>query len=188
MVLIIDNYDSFTFNLARYFNEVNKTTMIIQNDSHSIAEIEALSPEYLVISPGPGSPKQAGISTQAIKYFSGRLPILGVCLGHQCLAEAFEGNTCPAQEIRHGKTSCIVHNGDPLFENIPNVFTATRYHSLVVDSFTLPEIFDVCANCDDEIMAIKHKKHYSYGVQFHPEAFLTNHGHQLLSNFLEHNL
>lgn len=184
MLLIIDNYDSFTFNLVQYFQCLGQEVLIYAHDTIDIAMIEQLAPNYLVISPGPKGPEEAGVSLAAIKHFYRDIPILGVCLGHQCLAHAFGGKIIQAAEIIHGKTSSIRHNEQGLFCGLPNPFLATRYHSLAVDKETLPECFTIDAWANDTIMAISHQEYPLYGLQFHPEAILTEHGFQLLSQFL----
>ncbi len=187
MLLIIDNYDSFTYNLVQYFQMLDQKVCVYYNDVISIDEIKALSPQYLVISPGPNAPEDAGISLQAIKELHTLLPILGVCLGHQSLAQAFGGHIIQAPQIMHGKTSAITHTQQRLFKNIPTPFQVTRYHSLAVDSNRLPDCFTVDAWVDDgTIMAISHRQYPLFGLQFHPEAILTEHGMQLLGNFIHH--
>ena len=190
MLLMIDNYDSFTFNLVQYFGELGTDVQVHRNDEISIEQIEALQPDQLVISPGPCTPKEAGISVAAIKHFAGKLPILGVCLGHQSIGQAFGGDIIHAREVMHGKTSPIHHAGAGVFADLPNPFQATRYHSLVIDKASLPDCLEVTAwtECDgrmDEIMGVRHKTLPIQGVQFHPESILTEHGHQMLQNFLD---
>jgi anthranilate synthase component II len=191
MLLMIDNYDSFTYNLVHYFEELGEDVNVYRNDKISVAEIEDLAPEKIVISPGPCTPNEAGICMQAIEHFKGKLPILGVCLGHQCIGQIFGGKIIHANKIMHGKTSEIVHQHSNLFDGIDNPFTATRYHSLVVENNSLPACLEVNAWTEnqeheiDEIMGLYHKDFPIYGVQFHPESILTSHGHQLLQNFLE---
>ena len=185
MLVIIDNYDSFTYNLVQYLGELNQDVMVIRNDEQTVEQIEALDPEYLVLSPGPCTPNEAGISVQAVRHFSGIVPVLGVCLGHQSIGQAFGGRIVHAQQLMHGKTSMIHHNGDGLFQGLPSPFQATRYHSLVVERATLPGCFEVTAwTQDEEIMAIRHLDLAVEGVQFHPESILTQHGHALLKNYL----
>lgn len=186
MILLIDNYDSFTYNLVHYFECLGQEVIVRTHDALTIAQIRALSPDYLVISPGPKAPADAGISLHAIQTFYRELPILGVCLGHQCLAQAFGGNIVPAQEIIHGKTSAIQHHGRGLFKGIPNYFQATRYHSLVAEVSSLPQCFTIDAWADDTIMAISHRQYPVFGLQFHPEAILSEFGVQLLENFLHY--
>lgn len=186
MLLIIDNYDSFTYNLAQYFQCLNQEVMVFTHDQIDIDTIQKLAPSHLVISPGPKGPNEAGISLRAIEYFYRDIPILGVCLGHQCLAHFFGAKIIPAPQIIHGKTSLITHHKQGLFRNLPNPFLATRYHSLAVDIETLPNCFAIDAWADDTIMAISHRKYPLYGLQFHPEAILTEHGLQLLSHFVHH--
>ena len=190
MLLIIDNYDSFTYNLYQYFCELGAEVVVVRNDEIDIAVIEALAPTHLVISPGPCTPNDAGISLQAIEYFAGKLPILGVCLGHQSLAQVFGGDVVRARQVMHGKTSSIYHTDRGVFEGLNNPLTVTRYHSLVVKAATLPDCFEITAWTQlngefDEIMGIRHKTLDLEGVQFHPESILTEQGHQLLANFLQ---
>jgi anthranilate synthase component 2 len=188
MLLMIDNYDSFTYNLVQYLAEIGQEVEVIRNDKISIKEIKKLNPQYIVISPGPCTPNEAGISLDLIESFKGKIPILGVCLGHQSIGQAFGGKIIHAQTIMHGKTSKISHNNLGVFSGIKNPFTATRYHSLVIDRKSLPDCFDITAWTDDnEIMGIKHKELAIEGVQFHPESILSEHGHDLLKNFLDQN-
>ncbi len=185
MILVIDNYDSFTYNLVQYLGEMGQTLKVYRNDKISLKEIEKFKPDYIVISPGPGSPRDAGISKSVIKEFAGKIPMLGVCLGHQCIAEVFGAKIIRAQRIMHGKTSKIYHNGQDIFKNINNPFLATRYHSLIIKEGTLPTDISITAKTkQNEIMAIKHKKYPLWGVQFHPESILTENGKRLLKNFL----
>ncbi len=190
MLLMIDNYDSFTYNLVQYFGELGQDVQVYRNDKISIAEIEKLAPEHIVISPGPCTPNEAGISIDVINHFKGQIPLLGVCLGHQSIGQAFGGKIIHAHDIMHGKTSDIYHNNTDVFKGFENPFTATRYHSLVVEKDSLPDCFEVTAwtqNKDgaiDEIMGLRHKELPVSGVQFHPESILTSYGHELLSNFL----
>lgn len=184
MLLIIDNYDSFTYNLMQYFQSLHQDVCVYTHDALSIPKIQALAPDYLVISPGPKGPKDTGIALAAIKHFYKSIPILGVCLGHQCLAYAFGGQIIQASEIIHGKTSLITHEQQGLFRGVPTPFQATRYHSLTVDKDSLPDCFRIDAWTNDTIMAISHRTYPLYGLQFHPEAILTEHGLELLSNFL----
>lgn len=185
MLVIIDNYDSFTYNLAQYFGELKVKPEVFRNDRVSIEDIEELKPKYLVISPGPCTPKESGISTEVIRYFSGKVPILGVCLGHQCIGEVFGGSVVRAPYPVHGKMSLVYHNGRELFQGIPQPFEAVRYHSLVVERDTLPKTLEVTATTEDGlIMGFKHNRHPTYGVQFHPESIFTGIGKDLLANFL----
>lgn len=185
MLLMIDNYDSFTFNIVQYFRQLGEIVQVHRNDKISLADIEALRPERLVISPGPCSPAEAGISVSAIKQFAGKIPILGVCLGHQSIGYAFGGTVLRSVSLMHGKTSPIIHNGRELFAGLPNPFMATRYHSLVVDRPTLPECLEVTAWVENgEIMGLRHIELPVWGVQFHPESILTEAGMDLLKNFL----
>jgi anthranilate synthase/aminodeoxychorismate synthase-like glutamine amidotransferase len=185
MLLMIDNYDSFTYNLVQYFGELGETIEVFRNDKISIPEIEKLDPEVLVISPGPGSPKDAGISLEVIHHFKGVIPILGVCLGHQCIGEAFGGKIVAAPRLMHGKVSLIHHTEKDIFRDLPNPFEATRYHSLIIESESLPDSLSINAwTAEQEIMGVHHKKHLIRGVQFHPESILTKEGKRLLNNFL----
>ncbi|MFS0881669.1 aminodeoxychorismate/anthranilate synthase component II [Metabacillus niabensis] len=187
MILMIDNYDSFTFNLVQYLGELGEELVVKRNDEITISEIEELNPQFLMISPGPCSPNEAGISMEAIKYFAGKIPIFGVCLGHQSIAQVFGGDVVRAERLMHGKTSKINHNGETIFKNLENPFTATRYHSLIVKNETLPDCLEVTAWTDEnEIMAIRHKTLPIEGVQFHPESIMTSFGKDLLSNFIQH--
>ena len=188
MLLMIDNYDSFTYNLVQYLAEIGQEVKVVRNDKISIDEIKKLNPQYIVISPGPCTPNEAGISLSLIESFKGKIPILGVCLGHQSIGQAFGGKIIHAQTIMHGKTSKISHNNKGVFTGIKDPFIATRYHSLVIDRESLPDCFDITAWTDDnEIMGIKHKELAIEGVQFHPESILSEHGHDLLKNFLDQN-
>jgi anthranilate synthase component 2 len=186
MLLLIDNYDSFTFNLAQYFEELGEEVRVFRNDALSVADAEALSPARIVISPGPGVPAKAGITPALIIAFAGKVPILGVCLGHQALAEAFGGHVIHAPTLVHGKTSEIAHDGKGIFAGLPNPFAATRYHSLCVDASRLPDCFEVSAWCGTPrvIMGLRHRTLPLQGVQFHPESILSVHGKQLLANWL----
>jgi anthranilate synthase component 2 len=194
MLLMIDNYDSFTFNLVQYFGELGEEVRVIRNDAMTLPALRGLDPAAIVISPGPGTPDEAGISLQIIEELAGTLPILGVCLGHQAIGQAFGGKVVRAREIMHGKTSLIHHNGRGVFQGLPNPFEATRYHSLVVEQASLPECLEVSAwtqNADgsrDEIMGLRHRALAVEGVQFHPESILTQHGHAMLRNFLAREL
>ena len=185
MILMIDNYDSFTYNLAQYLGELGEELKVVRNDKITIAEIEKLAPKRIVISPGPGTPADAGISKDVIKHFAGKLPILGVCLGEQSIAEVFGGKVIRADKLMHGKTSEIEHDGKTIFRDLPNPFTATRYHSLIVEKKSLPDCFAISAwTADHEIMGIRHKEYKLEGVHFHPESILTEAGKKLLQNFL----
>lgn len=185
MFLFIDNYDSFTYNIVQYFTELGQEVAVRRNDDITLEEIEALNPQYLVIGPGPCSPKEAGISVAAMRHFAGRLPIMGVCLGHQTIGEAFGGRIVRAKTLMHGKVSPVSHSGKGMFKGLPNPVTCTRYHSLVIDRNTMPECLEVTAWTEDgEIMGVRHKEYAVEGVQFHPEALLTEHGHDMLNNFL----
>ncbi len=186
MLLMIDNYDSFTYNLVQYFGELGEDVRVFRNDAISLKEIAAMKPEHLVISPGPCSPKEAGISVAAIKEFAGKIPILGVCLGHQSIGAAFGGEIVHAQQMMHGKTSPIHHADQGVFHGLPNPLIATRYHSLAIRRDTLPDCLEITAWTDDgEIMGVRHKTLAVEGVQFHPESIMTEHGHDLLRNFLQ---
>ena len=185
MLLMIDNYDSFTYNLVQYFGELGADVHIHRNDKISLDEIEAMNPQRIVISPGPCTPNEAGVSIAVIKQFSGRVPILGVCLGHQSIGQAFGGKIIRAKTLMHGKTSMIHHKDSGVFKGLENPLQATRYHSLVIERDTLPECLEVTAwTDDDEIMGVRHKTLDVEGVQFHPESILTDQGHELLANFL----
>ena len=185
MLLLIDNYDSFTYNLAQYFGELGSEIVVRRNDAISLEEIEALAPERICISPGPCTPHEAGISKEIILKFGQRIPILGVCLGHQCIAEAYGGEIVRAPRLMHGKASTITHDGNSLFSGLPTSFQAGRYHSLVVKRTSLPGCLDITAESDDgEIMAICHRQFPVYGVQFHPESVLTRDGKKILAQFL----
>lgn len=185
MLLMIDNYDSFTYNIVQYFEQLGQEVQVHRNDKISLEEIENLQPERLVISPGPCSPEEAGISVAAIKHFAGKLPILGVCLGHQSIGHAFGGTVLRSATLMHGKTSPIIHNSTDLFTGLPNPFQATRYHSLIVERPTLPDCLEVTAWVENgEIMGLRHKELPIWGVQFHPESILTECGMDLLKNFL----
>ncbi len=199
MLLIIDNYDSFTFNLVQYFGElalkknISNDILVKRNDAISISEINHLKPKSIVLSPGPGDPDQSGICLDILKEFASDIPILGVCLGHQAIAQSFGGKIVPADELMHGKTSKVFHSGEGLFNGSSTPLIATRYHSLIVERASLPDCFEITAwtnniNGDiDEIMGIKHKSYPISGVQFHPESILTSYGHELLKNFLKNN-
>ena len=190
MLLMIDNYDSFTYNIVQYFSELGEDVKVFRNDAISLADIEALNPDYLVISPGPCTPNEAGISIEAIKHLAGKIPILGICLGHQSIGQAFGGEIIRAEQIMHGKTSPIHHANIGIFEGLTNPYQATRYHSLVINRKGFPDCLEITAwtqNPDgsmEAIMGIRHKTLAIEGVQFHPESILTEHGHDLLQNFL----
>ncbi|MGV7228955.1 MAG: anthranilate synthase component II [Nitrospirales bacterium] len=185
MILVIDNYDSFTYNLVQYLGELGAEVQVIRNDKLTIEDIEQLAPDQLLISPGPCTPNEAGISVDAIKHYAGKLPLFGVCLGHQSLAYAFGGQIVRAERLMHGKTSMIHHDGKTIFKGLPNPFEATRYHSLIVKRETLPTDFDVSAETvEGEIMGLRHRPTGAEGVQFHPESILTGAGMDLLKNFL----
>lgn len=187
MILVIDNYDSFTYNLVQYLGELNPDIQVHRNDAISIAKIEKLDPSHIVVSPGPCTPKEAGVSPAVIKHFAGKKPILGVCLGHQSLAYAFGGVVVRAPKLMHGKTSQIKHDGKTIFKGLDNPFTATRYHSLVVERKSLPSCLEISAESEDgQIMGLRHKDYPVEGVQFHPESILTLEGKKLLKNFLEY--
>ena len=184
-LLMIDNYDSFTYNIVQYFGELGAEVEVFRNDEITLAEIEAMAPERICISPGPKAPAQAGISIDILKHFAGKLPILGVCLGHQAIGEAFGGKVIRAKQVMHGKTSAIAHTGVGVFKGLPSPFTVIRYHSLAIERASLPACLEVTAWTDDgEIMGVRHKEFDIEGVQFHPESVLTQCGHQLLENFL----
>ena len=186
MILIIDNYDSFTYNLVQYLGELGAEPEVYRNDAITIEKIRQMKPSKIVISPGPGEPKTAGISKDVIKAFGPELPILGVCLGHQCIGEVFDGRIIGAKSLMHGKTSQVHHDGKGIFKGLANPFEATRYHSLVVERKSCPDVLEITAETDDkEIMGLQHKKYPIYGVQFHPESILTGEGKKLLKNFLE---
>ena len=185
MILMVDNYDSFTYNLVQYLGELGADVVVHRNDRITLKEIEDMSPERIVISPGPCTPEKAGISIEVAKHFAGKVPLLGVCLGHQSIAHAFGGRIIKAGKLMHGKTSMVKHDGKKLFLGLPNPFEATRYHSLVLDRETVPDGFDITAESDDgEIMGLRHRKMFIEGVQFHPESILTTSGKDLLKNFL----
>lgn len=186
MILVIDNYDSFVYNLVQYLGEMGERLKVFRNDKLSLSDVAKLVPEKIIISPGPGRPEDAGISCSLIREFAGRIPILGVCLGHQCIGYAFGGEVVRAERIMHGKTSLIYHNEKGIFEGITNPFEATRYHSLIVKADNLPGCLEITARTDrKEIMGIKYRNHSVWGVQFHPESILTKDGKKLLRNFVE---
>lgn len=185
MILVIDNYDSFTYNLVQYLGELGEEVVVKRNDEIDLEGIAALAPDHILISPGPCSPNEAGISLALIERFKGEIPIFGVCLGHQAIGQAFGGDVVRAEKLMHGKTSQIVHDGRTIFEGIPSPYTATRYHSLIVKRETLPDCLEISAETEEgEIMALRHKEYAIEGVQFHPESIITQHGHTLLRNFL----
>ncbi|MFH1613427.1 MAG: aminodeoxychorismate/anthranilate synthase component II [bacterium] len=184
-ILMIDNYDSFTFNLVQYLGEMGINIIVKRNDKITIAEIKKLKPNKIVISPGPCTPKEAGISNDVIKNFAEIIPILGVCLGHQCIGDVFGGNVIRAKNLMHGKTSLIYHDGKTIFKNLENPFEATRYHSLIIEKETIPDCLEITAQTkQNEIMGVRHKKYPIEGVQFHPESILTKEGKKLLKNFV----
>lgn len=191
MLLMIDNYDSFTYNLVQYLGELGADVRVFRNDQITVAEIAKLKPAHIVISPGPCTPNEAGISLAAINTFAGKIPLLGVCLGHQGIGQAFGGRVVRAREVMHGKTSPIYHNGTSVFRRLPSPFDATRYHSLVIEKESLPSSLEITAWTQteaggvDEIMGVRHKQFKVEGVQFHPESILTHHGHDILRNFLQ---
>jgi anthranilate synthase/aminodeoxychorismate synthase-like glutamine amidotransferase len=185
MLLVIDNYDSFTYNLVQYLGEMGQEVRVVRNDEIAAAEIAALAPSHIVVSPGPCTPNEAGISLEVIKTYAGKIPILGVCLGHQAIGQAFGGKVVRAARVMHGKTSPISHDGQGLFTGLPNPFQATRYHSLLIERASVPDSLDVTAEtAEKEIMAVRHKTLQIEGVQFHPESFLTTSGKDLLRNFI----
>lgn len=191
MLLMIDNYDSFTYNIVQYLGELGADVRVYRNDALTIADIETMAPDQIVISPGPCTPNEAGISVAVIKHFAGKIPLLGICLGHQGIGQAFGGDVIRAKKVMHGKLSAIHHSNKGVFSGLSNPFTATRYHSLVIDSRTLPDCLEITAWTQDEqgnrdeIMGVRHKTLAVEGVQFHPESILSEHGHQLLKNFLD---
>jgi anthranilate synthase/aminodeoxychorismate synthase-like glutamine amidotransferase len=185
MILVVDNYDSFTYNLVQYFGELGVELVVRRNDQITIDEAEQMRPERLCISPGPGTPDDAGISNDLIRHFGPRIPVLGVCLGHQCIGQVYGGQVVRADRLMHGKTSPILHEGDGVFAGLPIPFEATRYHSLIVRRETLPEELEIVAETSErEIMGLRHRKHPVHGVQFHPESIMTGEGKKLLANFL----
>ncbi|WP_062105733.1 aminodeoxychorismate/anthranilate synthase component II [Bacillus niameyensis] len=186
MILMIDNYDSFTYNLVQYFGELGEQIEVKRNDTITLEEIEEMSPDYIVISPGPCTPNEAGISLEVIERFAGHIPILGVCLGHQAIAQVFGGKVIGAERLMHGKTSPVLHDGETIFSGLPSPFNATRYHSLIVDKINFPECLLISARTPGgEIMALRHKEYPIEGVQFHPESIMTESGMELLRNFIE---
>jgi para-aminobenzoate synthetase component 2 len=185
MILVIDNYDSFTFNLVQYLGEIGEEVTVRRNDEITLEEIEAMAPDHILISPGPCTPNEAGISLDLIDNFKGKIPIMGVCLGHQAIGQVFGGEVVRAERLMHGKTSPIHHDGKSIFEGIPTPYTATRYHSLIVRKESLPNCLEISAETPEgEIMALRHKEYAIEGVQFHPESIITDHGKQLLKNFV----
>ena len=185
MILFIDNYDSFTYNIVQYLGQLGQEVLVRCNDEISLQEIAALNPQYLVIGPGPCTPREAGISVAAMQFFAGKIPILGICLGHQAIGEAFGGKVVRAKTLMHGKTSPVFHHNEGVFKNLPNPVICTRYHSLVVERDSLPDQLHITAWTEDnEIMGLRHKQFAIEGVQFHPEGLLTEHGHDMLKNFL----
>ncbi len=185
MLLMIDNYDSFTYNLVQYFGELGQDVRVHRNDEITVDEVAAMKPDHIVISPGPCTPNEAGISVATIQRFAGQIPILGVCLGHQSIGQAFGGRIIRAKQLMHGKTSLVHHNDTSVFRGLPNPFTATRYHSLVIERESMPDCLEITAWTDDgEIMGVRHKTLAVEGVQFHPESILTEHGHAMLGNFV----
>ena len=186
MLILIDNYDSFTYNLAQYLGELGADVHVYRNDAVTVAQLAAWQPERIVVSPGPCTPNEAGISVEAIRYFAGRIPVLGVCLGHHAIGQAFGGRIVRAQRVMHGKLSAVTHDGRGVFSGLPSPFNVTRYHSLAIERATLPGCLEVSATSEDgEIMGVRHRELAVEGVQFHPEAILTEHGHALLRNFLD---
>ncbi len=191
MLLMIDNYDSFTYNVVQYFGELGADVRVYRNDEITLEEIKALDPDHIVISPGPCTPNEAGVSVEVLKQFAGKKPLFGICLGHQSIAQAFGGYVIRAKEVMHGKTSMIHHNNQGVFKDLPNPFEATRYHSLVIDKERLPDCLEITAWTEDvdgnidEIMGVRHRDYVIEGVQYHPESILTEHGHAQLKNFLE---
>ena len=185
MLLVIDNYDSFTYNLVQYFGELGADPQVKRNDAITPDEVENMKPQRIVISPGPGRPEEAGISMELIRKFGGKVPILGVCLGHQCMGEVYGGRVVRAGRLMHGKTSPIQHDGKGVFQGLPNPFEATRYHSLIVEKNSVPSCLEVCAEtAEGEIMGLRHREYPVHGVQFHPESILSKEGKDLLANFL----
>ncbi|MEC0179604.1 aminodeoxychorismate/anthranilate synthase component II [Paenibacillus favisporus] len=186
MIFVIDNYDSFTYNLVQYLGELGQEVKVYRNDEITVSGIEELAPDHILISPGPCTPNEAGISLETIANFKGKIPIFGVCLGHQAIGQAFGGNVIRAERLMHGKTSPIHHHGTSVFEGLPSPFTATRYHSLLVERDSLPDCLEITAETEEgEIMGLRHKEYPIEGVQFHPESIITDYGHQILRNFLK---
>ncbi|MDP5276971.1 aminodeoxychorismate/anthranilate synthase component II [Chengkuizengella axinellae] len=187
MILVIDNYDSFTYNLVQYLGEIGQEVVVHRNDEIELSKIEEMQPDHILISPGPCTPNEAGISLSLIDRFKGEIPIMGVCLGHQAIGQVFGGDVVRAEKLMHGKASSIFHDGKTIFENIPSPYTATRYHSLIVRRDTLPDCLEISAETEaGEIMGLRHKEYNIEGVQFHPESIITDHGLQLLRNFISH--
>lgn len=189
MILVIDNYDSFTWNLVQYLGELGGDPVVKRNDAVTVADVEAMAPRAIVISPGPGTPSEAGVSIEIVRRLGARIPILGVCLGHQAIAEAFGGNVVRAREVMHGKTSRITHNGTGLFKELPSPLDVMRYHSLTVEAESVPAVLEIVARAEDdpsEIHALKHREYAVWGVQFHPESVMTQCGMQMIENFLGH--
>lgn len=185
MILMIDNYDSFTYNLVQFLGEMGEQLQVFRNDKITIDQIAEMNPDHIVVSPGPCSPNEAGISLQVIEHFSGKIPILGVCLGHQSIAQAFGGKVIRSERLMHGKTSPVYHDGRSIFSGVPSPFTATRYHSLIVEKETLPDCLEISAWTEEgEIMGLRHKDMLVEGVQFHPESIITDYGKELLRNFI----
>ena len=186
MVLVLDNYDSFTFNLVQYLGELKADVLVHRNDEVTLEQIEADKPERILVSPGPRTPREAGLSIDVIKHFAGKLPIMGVCLGHQCIGQAYGGEVVVNYRMMHGKTSSVTHDGRDLFKGIPSPYVTTRYHSLVVKRESLPDCLEVTAETEEgEIMGLRHRQMPIWGVQFHPESILTEHGHSMMQNFLD---
>lgn len=186
MILVIDNYDSFTYNLVQYLGQLGQEIIVKRNDEIDMAGIEELTPDHIMISPGPCSPNEAGISLETIEHFKGKIPIIGICLGHQSIGQAFGGDVIRAEQLMHGKTSQIIHDGKGVFEGLPSPFTATRYHSLIVSRETLPDCLEITAETETgEIMGLRHKEYPIEGLQFHPESIITEHGLRMLENFLK---
>jgi para-aminobenzoate synthetase component 2 len=189
MIMVIDNYDSFTYNLVQYLGELGEEVTVKRNDEIDLQGIEGMAPDHILLSPGPCTPNEAGITLDVISHFKGKIPIFGVCLGHQAIGQAFGGNVIRAERLMHGKTSPIVHHGSSVFEGLPSPFTATRYHSLLVERSSLPDCLEITAKtAEGEIMGLRHKEFDVEGVQFHPESIITDHGHQILRNFLKRKL
>lgn len=186
MIVMIDNYDSFTYNLVQYLGELGEELRVFRNDKITIKELEELAPDFIMVSPGPCTPDEAGISLEVIRYFAGKIPVFGVCLGHQALAQVFGGKVIRAERLMHGKTSPVIHDGKTIFKGIPSPYQATRYHSLIVEKESLPECLEISAWTEEgEIMGLRHQELAVEGVQFHPESIITDHGKQLLQNFIQ---